>query len=175
MKAFTLLAALLICCTIASQTWDHPLFTMRIAENMRSPVNDETFSRQVGEYIHYSSAKFSPKDHPARVSFTVKTYELKQKQVLVAKKFVDDRLKRDSTAKIVDTFKTDNGLVVIEQFSMWRGFTPMGTAFARERTLWHIQGKYRVYEFDMFSEFDNKFHRDRLNEFRGYMRSFKEK
>lgn len=181
-KAFTLLAALLICCTIASQTWDHPLFTMHIADNMRSsggdisnPVEfDERPSRQVGEYTHYQSVRRSPHDHPARVTFDVKIWELKQKQIAVAEKFVKNRLERDN-AKVVNTIKTDNGLLVTELFSVRSGVDPMGKAFAHDQTTWFIQGKYRVYEFTMFSEFDNKFYRDRLGEFRVYILSFKEK
>lgn len=182
MKAITLLASLFCCCTITSQTWDHPFFTMRIAQNMRSSGGDisnpkefdKRASRQVGEYIHNSSVRLSPYDHPARVTFDVKTWELNQKQIAVAEKFVKNRLERDN-AKVVDTIKTDNGLVVTELFSVWSGVDPMGKAFSINQTTWFIQGKYRVYEFAMFSEFDNKFYRDRLGEFRGYVKSFKEK
>lgn len=181
MKAIIFIVALLYCNTIASQTWDHPLFTMRIAENMRSPGGDggkgidESVSRMVGSYVHHSSARFSPDTHPARVGIGLKSYLPQEEgKKAVMNSFIEGHLRRESTSRAVDTFKTDNGLVVVELFHVWSGVS-LGTPFSHEVTSWYIQGENRVYHFDMCSEFDDRFYQSRLEEFRGYIRTFKEK
>jgi hypothetical protein len=182
-KQILLLYLTVLCCSsVSSQVWNHPLFTIRIESSAARPGGDggkgidESMSRIVGSYIHHSSASFSPDNHPARVSFSVKTYKHHEEgERALAKTFVDSRLRRDSTARVVDTFKTDNGLVVVELYRVWSGVSPMGTPFSHEVMNWYIQGKNRVYHFDLFSEFDDRFYQSRLDEFRHYIRTFKEK